>query len=164
MPETNRGCGSANYTIDGNVACLTGYACVYTEYQVHGYRERFIRECLTDAALTCANIPLRYRYDGKNLAETDCGTLKLDTDRFGLAVKAMIKTDDAPWLLMKPVVYLGFSFQVKPNDLNNQDWSEFDSQQNPLRTVRRIELRSISISVADEDEHLIDSIARGGTN
>lgn len=129
---------------DGGIR-VTGYAAVFNEIADIGgmFRERIEPGAFSEA-IGRDDVVFLINHDGLPLARTRSGTLKLEEDEKGLRIDTTLDADDPD---VRSIVgkmrrgdldKMSFAFRAV-----QQEWDE--SQEPPLRTIKRADLFDVSI-------------------
>lgn len=124
---------------------VSGYAAVFgQEADIGGYFREVIEKGAFTDAIGRDDVVFLINHDGLPLARTRSGTLKLEQDDKGLLIETTLDADDPD---VKSIVG-----KMKRGDLDKmsfaflpeiEEWD--DTQDPPLRTVKRAELFDVSI-------------------
>jgi HK97 family phage prohead protease len=130
---------------DGEKITVSGYAAIFDEEANIGgmFREKIVRGAFTEA-LGSDDVVFLINHEGLPMARTRSGTLKLSEDERGLLIETELDPQDPDVQRIVPKMKRGdldkMSFAFIPEV---QEWDE--SQDPPLRTLRKVGLVDVSI-------------------
>jgi len=130
---------------DSGTIRVSGYAAIFdSETDIGGYyREKIARGAFTDA-ITRDDVVFVINHEGLPMARTRSGTLKLSEDSRGLFMETELDPSDPEVQRIIPKMKRGdldkmsFAFRIEA-----EEWD--DSGDTPLRTIKKAELRDVSI-------------------